>query len=87
MSAPGGAVSGESFEERLARLKDVVDRLEQGDLPLEQGVALYKEGLALAQACGKQLETARQEVRIVSDGLVREFEALESMVTEDGDDH
>ncbi|MUM78674.1 exodeoxyribonuclease VII small subunit [Pseudodesulfovibrio sp. F-1] len=80
-------MSGESFEERLARLKDVVDRLEQGDLPLEQGVALYKEGLALAQACGKQLETARQEVRIVSDGLVREFEALESMVTEDGDDH
>ncbi|WP_285906591.1 exodeoxyribonuclease VII small subunit [Pseudodesulfovibrio pelocollis] len=79
-------MTGESFEERLERLKDVVDRLERGDLPLEQGVALYKEGLALAQACGKQLEAARQEVRIVSDGLVREFEALEAMAAEDGDD-
>jgi len=79
-------VTGESFEERLTRLRDVVDRLERGDLPLEQGVALYKEGLALAQACGKQLEAARQEVRLVSDGLVREFEALEAMAAEDGDD-
>ncbi|MFH1914463.1 MAG: exodeoxyribonuclease VII small subunit [Pseudomonadota bacterium] len=79
-------MTGESFEEKLERLKDVVDRLERGDLPLEQGVALYKEGLALAQVCGKQLEAARQEVRIVSDGLVREFEALETMAAEDGDD-
>jgi exodeoxyribonuclease VII small subunit len=79
-------VPKDSFEERLARLKDVVDRLERGDLPLEEGVALYKEGLTLAQACGRQLEAARHEVKLVSDGLVREFEALEAMAAEDGDD-
>jgi len=75
-------VAKETFEDRLARLKDVVDRLERGDLPLEEGVALYKEGLALAKACGRQLETARHEVRIVSDGLVKEFEALEGLETD-----
>lgn len=72
----------ETFEDRLARLKDVVDRLERGDLPLEEGVALYKEGLALAKACGRQLEAARHEVRMVSDGLVKEFEALEALGTD-----
>lgn len=72
----------ETFEDRLARLKDVVDRLERGDLPLEEGVALYKEGLALAKACGRQLEEARHEVRMVSDGLVKEFEALEALGTD-----
>ncbi len=76
----------ETFEQRLERLKTIVERLERGDLPLEEGVELYKEGLALAQACGKQLESARHEVKIVSDGLVREFEALESLGAEDGDD-
>jgi len=78
-----------TFEDRLERLKSIVERLERGDLPLEEGVELYKEGLTLAQACSKQLETARHEVMIVSEGLVREFEALENLGadTEDGDDH
>ncbi|MDD3313584.1 exodeoxyribonuclease VII small subunit [Pseudodesulfovibrio sp.] len=75
-----------SFEERLERLKSIVERLERGDLPLEEGVELYKEGLAQAQACSRQLETARHEVKIVSDGLVKEFEALESLGAEDGDE-
>ena len=76
-----------TFEDRLEALKAIVEKLERGDLPLEEGVELYKQGLNLAQACSKQLETARHEVKIVSDGLVREFEALENLGAEDGDDH
>lgn len=68
----------ETFEGRLERLKDVVEKLERGDLPLEEGVALYKEGLELVKACGKQLESARHEVKVVSEGLIREFDALEA---------
>ena len=75
-----------TFEDRLEALKSIVEKLERGDLPLEEGVELYKQGLGLAQACSKQLETARHEVKIVSDGLVREFEALENLGAEDGDD-
>ena len=76
----------ETFEKRLERLKEIVERLERGDLPLEEGVALYKEGLKLAKACGKQLEGARHEVKIVSEGLVKEFEALEALgAAPDGD--
>jgi exodeoxyribonuclease VII small subunit len=79
-------VANDTFEDRLERLKLVVEQLERGDLPLEEGVALYKEGLALVKACGKQLETARHEVKLVSEGLVREFDALEALTTETEDE-
>lgn len=68
----------ESFEKRLERLRGIVDALERGDLPLEQGLALYKEGLTLAGDCGRQLESARNEVRLVQEGLQREFAALDN---------
>lgn len=75
-----------TFEDRLERLKLVVEKLERGDLPLEEGVALYKEGLELVKACGRQLETARHEVKIVSEGLIREFDALEALATDTEDE-
>ena len=75
----------ETFEVRLNRLKTIVEQLERGDLPLEEGVALYKEGLELAKACGRQLESARHEVKIVSEGLVKEFEGLEALGADSDD--
>lgn len=75
-----------TFEDRLARLKEIVEGLERGDLPLEEGVSLYKEGLKLAKACGKQLESARHEVKVVSEGLLKEFDALEALGAGDADD-
>lgn len=72
----------QTFEQRLERLREIVERLERGELPLEEGVALYKEGLKLAKGCGKQLENARHEVKVVSEGLLKEFETLEGMAAE-----
>ena len=45
-----------AFEERLARLQAIVAALESGSTPLAESVALYKEGLAHAAACRKQLK-------------------------------
>lgn len=73
-----------SFEKRLERLKGIVEALERGELPLEESLALYKEGLALAGECGRQLESARNEVRIAQDGLLKEFAALEKPADGDG---
>ncbi|SMF01607.1 exodeoxyribonuclease VII small subunit [Desulfovibrio gilichinskyi] len=64
-----------NFEERLERLKAIVAGLEQGDLPLEEGVALFKEGQSLAKKCADQLQKAANEVKIVGDGLIKDFEA------------
>ncbi|MFP5221309.1 MAG: exodeoxyribonuclease VII small subunit [Acidobacteriota bacterium] len=59
-----------SFEKNLERLQQIVDQLESGELPLEQGVALYKEGQTLAGACRKQLGEARLVVsQVTPDGL------------------
>ena len=66
-----------SFEKRLERLKGIVEALERAELPLEESLALYKEGLALAGECGRQLESARNEVKLAQDGLLKEFAALE----------
>lgn len=74
----------ETFEKRLERLRGIVDALERGDQPLEQGLALYKEGLALAGDCGRQLESAKNEVRLVQEGLQREFAALDSQADSAG---
>ncbi len=60
-----------TFEERLARLQAIVTTLEAGNSPLEESVALYKEGLALAAACREQLERARHDIRLCTeDGSV-----------------
>ncbi|HKK32727.1 MAG TPA: exodeoxyribonuclease VII small subunit [Desulfomicrobiaceae bacterium] len=67
----------QNFEQRIERLKTIVSALEQEDLPLQEGVALYKEGLTLATACTKELEQARHTVSVVSDGVARELETLD----------
>ena len=67
-----------SFEKRLERLRGIVESLERGDLPLEESLALYKEGLVLTGECGRQLESAKNEVKLVQDGLLKEFAALDA---------
>lgn len=67
----------DDFEGRLERLRQIVERLERDDLPLEEGVALYKEGLHLAQACRRDLERARNEITMLQDGLIKDFEPRE----------
>lgn len=61
------------FEKRMQRLQTIVESLERGDLPLEKGVALYKEGLSLAASCRKRLAEARHEVTLQDEDAVRDF--------------
>ena len=48
-----------SFEKRLERVKEITALLESGDLPLEQGVKLFQEGVRLSRECAVELEQAR----------------------------
>ena len=57
--------SGMDFEKSLARLEDVVKRLEQPNLPLTDAMKLFEEGLHLAQQCQKQLQEAEGRVEIL----------------------
>ena len=58
------------FEDAIARLETIVDRLEQGDLELEQALAAFEEGVSLTRRCAGQLEDAERRIEV----LVREGE-------------
>ena len=51
-----------TFEESMQRLEEIVDALEQEELPLEQAIKLYKEGLTLSAVCKECLAMAEGEV-------------------------
>ena len=51
-----------SFEDAMARLEVIVTRLEQGDSPLEESLALFTEGTALMKQCSTALDKAEQKV-------------------------
>ncbi len=51
-----------SFEENMRRLEEIVARLEKGEAPLSDSLALFEEGTALVSACRKELDQAEQQV-------------------------
>ena len=53
------------FETTLARLEEIVKELETGDLPLEQSLKLFEEGVKLSRICNKRLEEAERKVEIL----------------------
>jgi exodeoxyribonuclease VII small subunit len=53
------------FEAALARLEEIVKELEAGDLPLEQSLKLFEEGIKLSRLCNKRLEDAERRVEIL----------------------
>jgi len=56
-----------SFEERLTALEAVVERLERGELTLEESVRLFEEGVHLSNACKLELEKAEGRIQVLVD--------------------
>ena len=77
--APVEGVTNTSFESALSRLSEIVERLEGGELPLEESLKLFEEGVRLARTAEARLEAAEKRVEellgIDSDGnpIVREL--------------
>ncbi len=53
------------FEEALARLEAIVAELERGELPLEDSMRIFEEGMKLSKVCLKMLEEAERKVEIL----------------------
>jgi len=53
------------FEQSLARLEEVVRKLESANLPLDQAMKLFEEGMQLSRDCQGQLEQAEARVEIL----------------------
>jgi exodeoxyribonuclease VII small subunit len=56
-------VEGLSFEQAFQELEETVQRLEAGNLTLEEAIALFERGTQLAAYCGKLLDQAELRVR------------------------
>ncbi len=53
------------FEDSLQRLEQIVDELEKGNVPLDQALKLFEEGVKLSAACRKELEEAEGKVEVL----------------------
>jgi len=53
------------FEECIQRLENIVQELEQGEVPLEKSLTLFEEGMQLSASCRKELEEAEGKVEIL----------------------
>ncbi len=70
------------FEAAMRDLEELVERLEQGDLPLEESLAAFERGVMLTRACQTALKEAEQKVEILlrkaGESTVENFTAEES---------
>jgi len=54
-----------TFERALQQLEEIVQKLEKGDLPLEESLALYEDGIRLARLCHGKLEEAEGKIAVL----------------------
>jgi len=65
----------ESLEAALAELEKIVSTMEDGELPLERSLASYKRGAELLKYCQAALAEAQQQVKVLEDGILRDFKS------------
>lgn len=54
-----------SYEQAVARLKEVVEKLEQGSLDLEESLRLFEEGISLSRTCDEKLTVVEARVKVL----------------------
>ncbi len=71
------------FEKKLGRLEDIVGKMETGELPLEESLKLFEEGVKLSRDCTAQLNEAEQKVKVLL-GVSESGEAVTRQFDGDG---
>jgi exodeoxyribonuclease VII small subunit len=64
----------EKFEDALNKLEKIVSKLEEGDIPLEESLKLFEEGIRLSRFCNQKLDEAEKKVEILlkgKDGILK----------------
>ena len=62
------AAAATSFEGQLASLERIVRELERGDLPLEQSLELFEQGVKLSRECQERLNEAERRIEVLLRG-------------------
>jgi exodeoxyribonuclease VII small subunit len=61
----GRQMAKEKFEDALGKLEKIVSKLEEGDLPLEESLKYFEEGIRLSRFCNQKLDEAEKRVEIL----------------------
>ncbi|HUV37880.1 MAG TPA: exodeoxyribonuclease VII small subunit [Patescibacteria group bacterium] len=64
-----------TFEDAAGRLEEIVRRLEEGEVPLEESIKLYEEGMKLGTMCRRILDEAEQRIQKLSSEIEGEPDA------------
>ena len=69
----------QSFEEAMKQLEQIVEKLEEGDVPLEEAISIYKQGMDLSRLCHSKLKSVEDQLTQIlnEDGQLEGFSALE----------
>ncbi len=62
----GGRKKPETFEAALKRLEEIVQRMESGDLALEDSLGLFEEGVRLTRVCSQRLDEAEKKIALLT---------------------
>ncbi len=79
----------QTFEEAFAELQSIVDRLRSGELPLEESITLFEQGMRLSFECQKFLDEADRRIEVLvqrADGRLetRPYEGVGGDVEDEG---
>jgi exodeoxyribonuclease VII small subunit len=74
MSRAAKTIPPKDFESAVTELEGLVATMEAGNLPLEQSLAAYKRGVELSAFCQRTLADAEQQVKILENGLLKDFD-------------
>jgi exodeoxyribonuclease VII small subunit len=78
---PASAAPPANFEHAMARLEEIVDTMESGELPLEDLIVRYEEGMKLVKVCQERLASAEDRIEIITRNsagkpVVKDFETM-----------
>ncbi|WP_379966457.1 exodeoxyribonuclease VII small subunit [Ectobacillus sp. sgz5001026] len=64
-----------SFEEAIAELEQIVLKLEQGDVPLEEAILYFQQGMELSKLCDEKLKRVEEQMTVIlgDNGEMRPF--------------
>jgi exodeoxyribonuclease VII small subunit len=74
------------FEKHLTQLETVVERLERGELTLDESVRLFEEGMKLSQECKQELEQAEGRIQVLVEGKNGKMQVAEMELEGDDDE-
>jgi exodeoxyribonuclease VII small subunit len=66
-----------TFDEAMRRLQDIVEQLENGDVPLERAMDLYEQGISLSKICTEKLTAAELTLKRLGKDLNGKFTVMD----------